>query len=318
MRSFEISADLLVNRRKFLLGAFAAGALAPAQEGPTFSGGVKVVNVFVTVRDKNGQIVRDLRKEDFTVRENGKPQLIRYFSRESDLPLTIALLIDTSLSQGRVLENERGASYRFLDQVLRENKDKAAVVQFDQAIVIRQGITSSRKDLQDTLSLIDTPTAQQSAYGSGTLLYDAVRTASVQIMRKQGGRKALIVLTDGVDEGSSISIADAIRSAQSVGALVYCILFSDASYYGGRLLGPDGKRVLQRLAGETGGAFFEVTKARSIVDIFRAIEEDLRSEYSIGFVSNQPITSSGFRQLKVMAAKKGLLVQSPDRYYAET
>jgi VWFA-related protein len=137
-------------------------------------------------------------------------------------------------------------------------------------------------------------------------------------MRKQTGRKALIVLTDGVDEGSSISLADAVRSAQSTGALVYCILFSDASYYGGRLLGSDGKRVLQRLAGETGGAFFEVTKTRSIGDIFRTIEEELRSEYSIGFVSNQPVTSSGFRQLKVAAIKKGFVVQSPDRYYAET
>jgi hypothetical protein len=123
----------LVNRRKFFVAACAAGAMA--QEGPTFSAGVKVVNVFVTVRDKNGQTVRDLRKEDFAVRENGKPQSIRYFSRESDLPLAVALLVDTSLSQGRVLENERGASYRFLDQVLREIKDQAVIVQFDQAIV---------------------------------------------------------------------------------------------------------------------------------------------------------------------------------------
>jgi VWFA-related protein len=314
--SSRLLTKFLVNRRKFLVAACAAGAMA--QEGPTFSAGVKVVNVFVTVRDKNGQIVRDLRKEDFAVRENGKPQSIRYFSRESDLPLTVALLVDTSLSQGRVLENERGASYRFLDQVLREVKDQAVIVQFDQAIVIRQGLTSSHKDLEDTLSLLDTPTEQQSAYGSGTLLYDAVRTTCVQIMRKQTGRKALIVLTDGVDEGSSISLADAVRSAQSTGALVYCILFSDASYYGGRLLGSDGKRVLQRLAGETGGAFFEVTRTKSVGDIFRTIEEELRSEYSIGFVSNQPVTSSGFRQLKVTAIKKGFAVQSPDRYYAET
>lgn len=303
--------------RAFLLWAIAA-ASASAQDVPTFSARVKVVNIFATVHDKAGRIVRDLGKEDFSIRENGKLQVIRYFSRESDLPLTIGLLIDTSLSQGKVLENERGASYRFLEQVLRNDKDRAVIVQFDQAVIIRQGLTSSHKDLQDTLSLLDTPTRQQAAYGSGTLLYDAVRTASTQIMRKQQGRKALIVMTDGVDEGSRISLTDAIQSAQSVGTLVYCILFSDASYYGGGFIGPGGKRVLERLAAETGGGFFEVTKTNGIGEIFRSIEDELRSEYSIGFVSNEPVTSSGFRQLKLSTGKKGLVVRFPDRYYAET
>lgn len=307
-----------MTRRDLLLSAAAALSLQ-AQDGPTFSTDVKVVNIFATVRNKSGQIIRDLNKEDFAIRENGKPQAIRYFSRESDLPLTVGLLVDTSLSQGRVLENERGASYRFLDQVLRESKDKAVIVQFDQAIVIRQGLTSSHKDLQDTLSLLDLPTEQQARYGSGTLLYDTIRAASVQTMRKQEGRKALIVLTDGVDEGSTISLTDAIESAQSAGTQVYCILFSDATYYGGAgILSPGGKRVLQRLASETGAAFFEVTKQRTVSDIFHDIEDDLRSEYSIGFVSNQPVTASGFRQLKLTTSNRNLVVQAPSRYYAET
>ncbi len=306
--------------RRLLISAFTGSALYAKwrQEPPTFSTDVKVVNIFATVHDKSGQIVRDLQKENFAIRENGKPQVIRYFSRESDLPLSVGLLVDTSLSQGSVLESERGASYRFLDQVLRQDKDKAVVVQFDQAVVVRQGLTSSHKDLQDVLSLLDMPTREQTAYGSGTLLYDAVRTACIQAVRKQLGRKALIVLTDGVDEGSTISLSDAIQSAQNAGTLVYCILFSDASYYGGAMLGSGGKRVLQRLASETGGGFFEVTKQRSVSDIYRQIEDELRSEYSIGFVSSQPVTSSGFRQLKVTTTVKGLAVQAPDRYYAET
>ena len=314
-----MSSNFPMSRRQLLVSATALSSSLWARDGPTFSAGVKVVNIFATVRDKSGQIRRDLDKNDFSIRENGKPQVIRYFSRESDLPLTVGLMIDTSLSQGRVLENERGASYRFLDQVLRETKDKAVVVQFDQAIIVRQGLTTSRKDLEDTLSLLDTPSEKQARYGSGTLLYDAVRSASIQIMRKQEGRKALIVLTDGVDEGSTISLTDAIQSAQSAGTQVYCILFSDATYYGGGgMFSPDGKRVLERLATETGAALFEVTRQKSASDIFREIEEDLRSEYSIGFVSSQPVTSSGFRQLKLTTNKKGLIVQAPDRYYAET
>jgi hypothetical protein len=127
-------------------------------------------------------------------------------------------------------------------------------VQFDQAVVIRQGLTSSRKDLQDKLSLLDSPTAEQARYGSGTLLYDAVRTASLQVMRGVQGRKAFIALTDGVDFGSTVSLTDATESAQRAGTLVYCILFSDESYYGGIPLGFSGKGVLKRLAGETGGS----------------------------------------------------------------
>jgi len=303
-----------------LLAAGATAVRAPAaQDQPTFSTEVKVVNVFATVRTKTGEIIRNLTKDDFVLLENGRPQEIRYFSRDSDLPLTIGLLVDTSLSQGRVLEEERGASYRFLDQVLRENKDQAVIVQFDQAVVIRQGLTGSHKDLQDTLSLLDTPSAEQARNGSGTLLYDAVRETSIKIMRSQNGRKAFIVLTDGVDFGSQISLTDAIEAAQRAGTLVYCILFSDESYYGGHLsIGPSGKGVLKRLAGETGGGYFEVKRGQSVAQIYQEIEDELRSQYSLGFVSDQPVRSSGFRKLSLKTVRKGLLVQATDRYYAET
>lgn len=311
----------LVSRRRWI-GAVTytlLGRSLDGQQEPTFSTEVKVVNVFATVRNKNGQIIQNLNKDDFTVFEDGRPQTIRYFSRESDLPLTIGLLVDTSLSQGRVLEKERGASYRFLNQVLRQDKDKAVVVQFDQAVVIRQELTSSRKDLEATLTLLDLPNAQEAANGSGTLLYDAVRTAAIQVMRTQHGRKAFVVLTDGVDEGSTITLNDAIEGAQRADTIVYCILFSDASYYsGGFSFGPSGKGVLERLAKDTGGGFFEVSPRQTIEQIFSAIEEDLRSEYSLGFVSDRPVTSSGFRKIRVTTKQKGLLVQATGRYYAET
>jgi VWFA-related protein len=313
---------VITNRRDFLRLTTSAAILPSVQDSsqnPTFSTEVKVVNVLATVRNKSGQVVRDLSKEDFVLLENGKPQTIRYFSRESDLPLTVGLLVDTSLSQTRVLENERGASYRFLEQVLSRKEDKAVVVQFDQAIVIRQNLTSSHKDLQDTLSLLDSPNAQQAAGGSGTLLYDAVRSAAIQTMRTQQGRKAFIVLTDGEDVGSQITLADAIEAAQRANTLVYCILFSDASYYAGFLGGGGGgKSVLERLSRETGGGFFAVSKQQGIEHIFNKIEEELRSEYSLGFVSNQPVTHSQFRKLHLTTHDKHLVVQATDRYYAET
>ncbi len=307
----------LWSRRQWIVSLSGAMMMRPmsAQQTPTFSTEVKVVNLFATVRNKGGQIVRNLTKEDFAILENGKPQSIRYFSQESDLPLAIGLLVDTSLSQTRVLENERGASYRFLQQVLRPEKDKATVVQFDQAVMIRGGLTGSHKDLEETLALLDSPNQQEAANGSGTLLYDAVRTASIQLMLQQSGRKAFVV--DGVDVGSSVTLTDAIESAQRANTLVYCILFSDEAYYG-RVFGPGGKGTLERLARETGGHFFEVTKWQSIEQIYDAIQEELRSEYSIGFVSNQPVTSSGFRKIKLETKQKGLIVQATNRYYAET
>jgi VWFA-related protein len=302
----------------FFTAAFLTRGGRAREQEPTFSSEVKVVNIFATVRDKSGALIRDLAKDQFEIFEDGRPQQIRYFSQESDLPLTIGLLIDTSFSQGRVLEQERAASYRFLDDVLRQDKDKAALVQFDQAVVIRQGLTSSHKDLQDTLTLLDLPSREQAAEGSGTLLYDAVRTASIQIMREQQGRKAFVVLTDGVDVGSSVSLNDAIEAAQRANTLAYCILFSDESYYGGRVLGPSGGGVLRRLSKETGGGYFEVSKTRSIGDIYEVIQQELRSEYSIGFISDRPVTRSGFRSLRVVTKQKGLTVQARDRYYAET
>ena len=309
----------LWSRRRWMASVSCAVLARPlyGRQTPTFSTEVKVVNIFATVRNKGGQIVRNLTKDDFVILENGKGQSIRYFSQESDLPLAIGLLVDTSLSQTRVLENERGASYRFLDQVLRPEKDKATVVQFDQAVVIRGGLTASRKDLEDTLTLLDSPNQQEAANGSGTLLYDAVRTASVQLMIQQSGRKAFVVLTDGVDVGSSITLTDAIESAQRANTLVYCILFSDEAYYG-RVFGSGGKGTLERLSRETGGNLFEVTKTQSIEQIFNAIQEELRSEYSLGFVSDQPVTASGFRKIKLTTKQKGLIVGATNRYYAET
>src|SRR5579872_4386905 len=173
-------------------------SLVRAQEDATFSTDVRVVNVLATVRDQQGHIIRDLAQTNFSVSENGRPQAIRYFSRESDLPLTLGLMVDTSMSQQRVMDAERGASLRFLDQVLREAKDHVFIMQFDMAVRTSQELTSSRRKLEEALAFVDTPTRQElrNQYGGGTLLYDAVVEASKQVMKNQSGRKALIVLSD--------------------------------------------------------------------------------------------------------------------------
>jgi len=206
---------------------------------------VKVVTLPVTVRDKHGKIVRDLTKDDFTLLEDGRPQIIKYFSQDANLPLTLGLLVDTSRSQTNVLEAERNASRSFLDQMVVQPKDKAFLIHFDREVELLQDLTSSREKLQAALELLKTPSdrersndpndndADDSRSGSGshhhggTQLYDAVYLASNELMKKQQGRKAIIILSDGVDRGSKTYLEGAIESAQRADTVIYSIYFAE-------------------------------------------------------------------------------------------
>jgi VWFA-related protein len=310
---------VLWSRRKFLASAGAlAASVARAQDSATFSTSVKVVDLLAVVRAKKGEIISNLTKDDFTILENGRPQAIRYFSKETDLPLTIGLMVDTSMSQVKLLDAERTATFHFLDQVLREDKDQVFLMQFDMAVMMRQSLTASRTKLEDKLSLVDAPTRAELSQqtGGGTLLYDAVIEAS-KTTKDQRNRKALIMMTDGVDTGSDQSLADSIEAAQRADTMVYSILFSDPGAYGFGFGEPDGRKVLQHLSRETGGGFFEVSKKQGIEAIFGIIEQELRSQYSLGFVSDQPVRVSEFRTLQLATKEKGLLVQTRDRYWAQ-
>jgi VWFA-related protein len=292
------------------------GSIQASGDELTFSTEVKVVNILATVRTKSGQLITDLTKDDFSLIENKRPEEIRYFSRESDLPLTIGLMVDTSMSQARVLQSERSASFQFVDQVLREGKDKVFVTQFDMAVMTRQPPTSSRRDLEESLPYVDTPSKNQleAQRGGGTLLFDAVVKASREIMSGQRNRKAMIILSDGGDNGSDETLASAIEAAQRADTIIYSILFADSGYGG---FGGDGKTAMQRLAKETGGSFFEVSKKQNINQIYGIIEQELRSQYNLGFVSDQPVRVSEFRALQLTANRKDLVVQARDRYWAQ-
>ena len=307
------------NRRQFLLTLAAALPLrAQEADQPIFTTGVKIVNNLVTVRNKTGKLINNLTRDDFTILEDGRPQTIKYFSQQSDLPLTLGLMVDTSMSQTRVMDAERGASMRFLEQLFRETKDQVFLMQFDMTMQLRQPLTGSLKTLYDVLPYVDTPSRKEAMNGgsAGTLLFDAIVKASNEIMKPLQGRKALIVLSDGVDVGSDASLTDAIAAAQKADTLIYSIEFSDATFYGGFGGGAEGHRALTRLASDTGGGFFAVSKKLSIEQIYAAIEGELRSQYSIGYISDKPCTISEFRKLQIAVKEKGLIVQSRSRYWA--
>ncbi len=307
------------SRRQFLASAASGVSVcltarwAGAQEDPSFSSDVQVVNLLATVRDKKSAIITDLTKDDFALVEDGRSQNIRYFARESDLPLTIGLMVDTSMSQVKVLDAERGASFRFLDQVLRENKDHVFIMQFDLTVQTRQALTTSRRDLDQALTMVDTPTRNQlrNQYGGGTLLFDAIVDASNDTMVKQKGRKALIVLSDGGDNGSDATLDAAVDAAQRAETLIYAILFTEGGFGSG-----EGRKIMQHLGKESGGSFFEVSKKLTIDQVFALIEEDLRSQYSVGYVSDRPAQIAEFRKIQLTVKRPGLVVQSRDRYWA--
>jgi VWFA-related protein len=289
-----------------------------AAQDAKFSSEVKVVALLATVHDSSGAIVTNLTKDDFRLEEDGHPQTIRYFSRESDLPLTIAMLVDTSRSMRTVFEPERAASIRFFDQVLREDRDLAAIVHFDIAVEVLQGLTSSRDKLADALAQLRIP-----ARGS-TRLYDAIRQTSDDPMRKQTGRKAFILLSDGNDMHSHTTISDAIEAAQRADTIIYSVLFAErilqpAGGIGGTAvraaLASRGQKTMERLARETGGEYFKVSRANPIDKIYAQIEDALRNQYSIGYTPARPDTDGKYRKLKLITTQKGLVVRTRDGYY---
>jgi VWFA-related protein len=325
---------------------------AAPQSQSKISTEVKLVTVYASVRDKHGKIIPNLNQSDFALQEDARPQTIKYFARESDLPLTLGLLVDTSLSQRRVLDQEKNASYSFFDHILRENKDKAFLIHFDREVELLQDLTASREKLRSALELLDTPeftTTRGSGGGSGrghggggTLLYDSIYLASNELMKKQQGRKALIILTDGVDHGSKESLNTAISSAQRADTAVYSILFADEDAYGSGGRGgfgghggyggggmgrggpgrypqqqrPDGKKILERISKETGGQLFEVKKKLSIEQIYAQIEEELRNQYSLGYTSDRPNADSTYHLIHVTVNQKDLTVQAREGYYS--
>ncbi len=357
-------------------GLLMAAAMAQAQQeraATTLSAEVKVVTLPVTVRDKRGEIVRGLTKDDFLLEEDGHPQTIKYFEQQSNLPMILGLLVDTSLSQRLVLEQEKSASRSFLAQMLTKPKDTAFVIHFDYQVELLQDLTPAHDKLESALTLLQIPgsdSASPDASGSGgggsrpsrggygTLLYDAIYLASDELMSKQQGRKALIILSDGVDHGSKETVLSAISAAQQAETVVYSILFaaphqeqggfgrppgggrhgglggnwpggggSGGGWPGGGRAGggqrypqdthTDGKKILEQVSRETGGAFYEVSKKLTIEEIYTKIAEELRTQYSLGYTPDKANTAAGYHKIHLTTKEKSLTVQTREGYYAE-
>jgi VWFA-related protein len=311
--SLRIPARLLAAGLGFLF-SFLGAARARCQDEektPTLKVSTDVVNVYAIVRDKKGRLIANLNKEDFEISEDNVVQTIRYYSRETDTPLTLGLMIDTSPSQGRVLEVEKEEGKAFIRQVLRP-KDLAFALHFDLEVELLQDFTSDARLLSRAIdeSVINgggqgpLPTPLPASSGAGaTHLYDAIYLAANELLKNEVGRKVL---------------NDALEASQKAGVIIYSVAIIDRAFYFGQPANFSGDSVLRKLSEETGGRVIEVSRTRDTAAAFQQIAEELRTEYLLGYAPANPRHDGSYRKIRVRLRNGDAKVQARRGYYAPT
>jgi VWFA-related protein len=305
----------------------------PPDETPvaTFKVNVNLVDLFFTVKDKNNELVPHLTKNDCTVMEDKVPQTLKNFVAETNQPLTLGILLDTSGSQQRVLPLEQDAGSQFLQHVMRP-MDEAFVLSFDVNVDLLQDFTNSARMLTHALGKAEINTAGGNGAGGipgagggtvptigdpkGTLLYDAIDLASTEKLNQESGRKAMIILTDGEDEGSRTKIADAIAAAQRSNVMIYVILIADRQMYWSQGMGYSGYSAAKRISDETGGRLIDVgNNGQKLQAAFAQIEDELRTQYIASYTPSNTKLDGTFRHIAVQCGD-GMKVQVRRGYYA--
>ena len=288
----------------------AAGKPAQGAQGP-IRVQVNMVSLFATARDKKTKkIISDLEQVDFKITEDNAEQKIASFSRESNLPITLGLLIDTSGSEAGTLGAEQEAAIRFLNRVLRKG-DLAMVISFDSDADLLSSFTDDRQMLERAIrrARIAGGGMAGATGGSppGTVFYDAIYLACQDRLAAEAGRKALVILTDAQDNGSRMRAQDAIEAAQRTDTVVHVLLISDGFVNEG---------AARKLSEETGGRTIEVRNEKNLEQAFDQISDELRSQYTLGYYSTNTARDGSFRKVKVESARKDVDVLSRRGYYA--
>jgi Ca-activated chloride channel family protein len=288
-----------------------AATPAPAPPAPitTLKVGTSLVAVSAIVRDKSGKPVTGLTRDDFVLKEDGKPQQIRYFSQGNDLPLTLALMVDTSGSQRNYIRDEIVAGRFFFSAMMKKPEDRAVLVQFDSTILQLAKITSSVPTLEHALAYLsqshdDVPTFR-SGGGGGTLLYDAICAVSHIELGNQLGRRAMVILTDGGDNGSQFEKKDAMKAAQRADTMIYSVYYSNG---GGNI------DVLNDLSRATGGRVFTVGPQMSLAQIYTEIATEMRMQYELGYTPPKS-KANKYHKIQLTAKNKDLTVQAREGYF---
>ena len=307
-----------------LAGITAGGLLVAQDQMTTLKVDVDVVSILASVRDKRGGLVPNLEKADFTILEDGKAQPIKYFARETDLPLTIGLLVDVSGSQRNLIDIERSAASQFFRDVLRK-KDLAFLISFGEESELLQDYTASPRLLTEGLNQLRVSSGVGGIHPGpvptmggprGTVLYDAIYLAANEKLKGEVGRKVIVVITDGVDQGSRLSRNQAIEAAQKSDTVIYSVDYSDPRAYGPFGMGGGGEGELRKMSDETGGHVYKVDRKHTLDEVFKELQDEMRSQYSIGYTPLNDVKDGSYRHLEVRVANKDMKAQARKGYYA--
>ena len=299
---------------------------APGQDAPaaadqpvtTLKVSTRMVAISAVVKTKGGETQGGMTADDFVLKQDGKVEPIHYFSQGSELPLTFAVMVDTSGSQRTFIGDETLASDVFFETMLDAKDDRAMLVQFDAGVAQLQGMTHSANALHMALSRM----GSRAATAGGTLLYDSIYAVAKGPMAKETGRKAMVILTDGGDNGSVRTLAEAIEQAQRADVQIYSVVYSawndlNAAVGPGAAAEAANARVLQKMSQDTGGHVFTVSRTASLRDIFAAIGQDLRLEYELGYTPPPDVQPNSYHRLELKAKNKKLTVQARDGFFAQ-
>lgn len=296
---------------------------------------VNLVDLFFTVKDKHGSLIPHLTKDNCSVSEDNVPQTIKNFAAETNQPLTLGILLDTSGSQQYVLPLEQEAGSAFLKRVL-EAKDEAFLISFDVNVDLLQDYTNSTRLLAHAMDKAQINTAGGNGAAGipgagggtvptigdpkGTLLYDAVYLAAGEKLSQETGRKAMIILTDGEDQGSKSKLNDSIAAAQRSNSIIYVILIADTGFYGNFGMGYSGYSAAKKMAEQTGGRLINVgNNGKKLQDAFQQIEDELRTQYVASYTPTNAKQDGTYRHIAVAChddSGQPLKVQVRKGYYA--
>ena len=269
-----------------MVGAAAMACVAQDSD-TTFKADVKLVNVFVTVTDEHGGPVAGLQKENFQLKEDGKDQKIAVFSRESALPLSIVLAIDTSLSTKKDLPLEQAAAHKFAHAILRPD-DGLAVFQFSEEVHEIVPFTSEVKRIDAGIDRLRN--------GSATALFDVVYLGA-QALGKRQGRKVIVAVTDGGDTISQVDYKQSLRAAQESEAIIYSIIIVPIEASAGRDTG--GEHALIQFSDDTGGKYYYASSLAQLDEAFHKISDELRMQYLLAYYPSKNDSDSEFRRIHV-------------------
>ncbi len=276
-----------------------------AEAAPQFTVkvGVELINVLFSVTDRRGRFIPGLAPKDFAVEEEGRRQNILHFSPENELPLTLGLLIDTSPSVRPVFDEEKETAVSFLEAIMKP-RDLAMVIGFDRSVTLMQDYTDDLRSLKSAIHDLE--------IGGGTSMYDAIYLAAEEKLEQETGRKAIILISDGEDTTSKTKFFEALIAAHQSDAVIYTISNRGRKFFRG--VGDPG--TLKKFSEETGGRLFYVENKSDFTEVFAQIARELRSQYSLAYVSTNSARDGKFRRIKIIPRESSHNVRSRLGYYA--